>query len=823
MKTVLHRLLFALLFWADSGSTQSAQLEEVIVTAQRREQNLQEVPVSATVFSGIDIDRANIRSATEYLALTPNVSFTEDGQAGARGLGIAIRGVNNLVSGENAVVNSVGVYFDDFSVASTPAQVANPFLLDMERIEILRGPQGTFFGRNSLGGAISMTSRAPDDQPGGRIILGGENYENAGEQYNITGIANMPVSDNLALRAVGYYENSSGLVENICATGASAERCSIAAANNYVPDGSKDSGHDYYMGRIKIAWAPRDATFIGMTLMYSDEDQGHDENIPSGIIDLDTLNTFGRFGVQEATDPRTGYWPDNRNQLSHDRPEKSELQTWLAILNLQQDLGEDKVLKWISGVQDATLKRLFDNDLVGGADNVVRNNSYKGTSWSSELRLEATGDRVDWTVGILYADDDQKQDNDVFTGVGTSAGHDLDPPNGIFVFPGWPPGLGVGKNQKRFKLQSMAAFADATVKLTERLELIAGGRYTRDRVENDLQAVGLRPTCCFPGTPGYPGPPGPDFWASFINVVNPPANDKQTFDDFSPRVGLRYQLSNAASVYALASKGYKAGGTSLGNSPEIGAPAYAGPFDEETLWNYELGLKSEWLQRRLRVNAALFYLDWDDMQFESRRALREGPAAPVVDQTINIDSAETVGGELELLLVPSEHFTLSAGIGYQDSEINSSEMIILTGGYEVNLQGLDTPKAPQWTANATGEYRTELGAGEGWLRLEYIHREGQYSDIEALVNQQTLGPGPDNGLSRPVGPNEFPYRTPDYDLFNLRAGFDTSSWNLVLYVQNLTDEKYYTGTQANFGISGIRLRPHPRVFGVSLAYNFGGT
>jgi iron complex outermembrane recepter protein len=819
MKTVLHRLLFALLLCADCGTTQSAQLEEVIVTAQRREQNLQEVPVSATVFSGIEIDRANIRSAAEYLALTPNVSFTEDGQAGARGLGIAIRGVNNLVSGENAVINSVGIYFDDFSVASTPAQVANPFLLDMERIEILRGPQGTYFGRNSLGGVISVTSRTPDDQLGGRIILGGENYEHAGEQYNITGIANMPVSDNLALRAVAYYENSSGLVENICATGASAERCSIAAANSYVPNGSKDSGHDYYMGRIKVAWAPRDSTFIGGTLMYSDQDQGHDENIPSGIIDLDTLNTFG---LGEATDPRTGYWPDNRNQLSHDRPEKNKLQTWLAILKLQQDLGGDKVLKWISGVQDARLKRLFDNDLVGGADNVVRNNNYDGTSWSSELRLDTTGDRVDWTVGVLYADDDQKQKNDVFTGVGPSAGHDLDPPMGVFVLPGFAPGLGLGQNQKRFKLESMAAFADTTIRLTERLELIAGGRYTRDWVENDLQAFGVRPTCCFPFSPDYPGPPGPEFFASFINVLNPAANDKQTFDDFSPRAGLRYQISEGASVYTLASKGYKAGGTSLGNSPEIGDPAYAGPFDQETLWNYELGLKSEWLERRLRVNAALFYLDWDDMQFESFRALRAGPAAPVVEQTINIGGAHSVGGELELLLVPGENLTLSTGIGYQDSQIDSSETVILTGDYEVDLEGLETPKAPKWTVSAIAEYRTQLGAGEGWLRLEYIYREGQYSDIEAVANQQTLGPAPATGLSRPIGPNEFPYRTPDYDLFNLRAGFDTSSWNLVLYVQNLTDEKYYTGTQANFGASGIRLRPHPRVFGFSLAYNFGG-
>ncbi|NQV65175.1 MAG: TonB-dependent receptor, partial [SAR86 cluster bacterium] len=131
-------------------------LEEIVVTAQRREQSLQEVPVSVTAFTGDAIERRNIKGAADYLAMTPNVSFTEDGQAGSRGLGISVRGVNNLVSGENAVVNSIGVYLDGFSVASVPTQVSNPFLPDMERLEVLRGPQGTYFGRNAVGGALNM-------------------------------------------------------------------------------------------------------------------------------------------------------------------------------------------------------------------------------------------------------------------------------------------------------------------------------------------------------------------------------------------------------------------------------------------------------------------------------------------------------------------------------------------------------------------------------------------------------------------------------------------------------------------------------------------
>ena len=793
------------------------ELEEIIVTAQRREQNLQEVPVSITVFTGTEIDQANIKSAVDYLALTPNVSFTEDGQSGSRGLGISVRGVNNLVSGENAVVNSVGIYLDEFSVASVPNQVANPFIPDMERIEVLRGPQGTYFGRNALGGAINLTTKRPTDVFEGSIQIGGETYENAGQQFNSTGILNIPVSDDFKLRGVLYYEDSSGRVKNICAAGERADKCPVAFANNFLPNGTRDSGHQYFMGRLKTLWDLSDSTSAELTLIYADENQGHDANVPTGILDLDTVNTFL---VEDAADPGTGFWPDNRNRLSHDRAETNELESLLAILNIQHRFDQAMVLKWISGVLNAEQVRLFDNDLVGGADIVVRDNLYEGLTWSSELRIEANHDALDWTVGALYAEDEQTQKNDVFVGVGPAADHDLDPPNGIFVLPGFPEGLGLLRDRKRFDVRSIAVFGDLTLHVGERLELIAGGRYTRDEVETDLRASGIRPSCCFPFTPEYPGPPGPEFFASFINVENPPANGSRTFNDFSPRFGLRYKFSDDVSAYGLVSKGYKAGGTSLGNSPEIGAPAFSRQFEDETLWNYELGLKSEWFDHRVRLNGAVFYMDWNDMQFESFQTLRPGPLAPVIEQTINIDSANALGGEIELLMVPTDRITISAALGYQDTEINSPEMIEITGGFLVDLQGLDVPKAPELTASATGEYRGRVGRGEGWLQIEVIHRDGQYSDIEALTNRQTLGPAPVTGLSRAVGPGEFPYRTPNYSLVNLRAGYESPPWSLAAYIQNVTDEKYYTGTQENFGISGIRVRPHPRVFGLTASFSF---
>ena len=248
---------------APQAFAQEAVLEEITVTAQRREQNLQEVPVSVTAFTGDQLQRQNVIGAVQYLELTPNVSFTEDGQSGSRGLGISIRGVNNLISGENAFINSIGVYIDDFSVTSVPNQVANPFLPDMERVEVLRGPQGTYFGRNSVGGALNLTTKAPTDQVEGSVRLGAESYENAGEQWNVTGVFNWPVADSFRLRGVLYYEDSSGIVSNACATGSGASSCPAAVENGFTPNGTADSGHEYLMGRLRGSWDITDNTHLG--------------------------------------------------------------------------------------------------------------------------------------------------------------------------------------------------------------------------------------------------------------------------------------------------------------------------------------------------------------------------------------------------------------------------------------------------------------------------------------------------------------------------------------------------------------------------------
>ena len=275
----------------------------------------------------------------------------------------------------------------------------------------------------------------------------------------------------------------------------------------------------------------------------------------------------------------------------------------------------------------------------------------------------------------------------------------------------------------------------------------------------------------------------------------------------------------------MLSKGYKAGGVSVGNNTNAGNVPFERPFKKEQLWNYELGFKSELWDNRLRLNGSIFHIEWENLQLEAFRFLTRGDLSSNFEQTINVANADANGVELEFFALPTEQLTLSGGVGWLDTEITSSETAQLSGGLVVDLHGRDVPKSPEWTLNMAGEYRWPIGQNEAWLRLEYIFRSGQYSDIEALTWDQHRGRPTQGGGLVPAtinGDPSFPYATPDYNLLNLRAGFDWDAFRFTVYVENLTDEEYWTGTQENFGLSGIRLRPHPRYWGGSVSYSWGG-
>ena len=832
-------------------------LEEVTVTAQRREQNLQDVPISVTAFTGAELERSNIKEAAQYLNLSPNVSYTEDGQSGGtRGINISIRGVSNINTDESAFIQSVGIYLDEFSVASTANTTINPNLYDLARVEVLRGPQGTYFGRNAVGGALNLTTTKPTELLEGYATLGGSDYHNAGGEWNGGLVVNVPLSDTFFVRGVAYYEDSSGLVKNI------------------VPNGG-DSGHEYVMFRGAARWLISDSTTADLMYMYSKEDQGIDEAVPSGVWDTDTVATFllnnpyDPNAITEALDDGEGFWPHNQNRVAHTAiGEQNDFKTNVAVLNIAHQFNEDVVLKWISGIIDVTRKKIFDNDLVP-EDLVRRYNRGKSTSWSSELRLEVSKDGFDWITGVLYSADEIKtQPWDSVPGgglgvvTGITTGVDLnpflgpvpggnpdvpivgpglvdfaltgslpplfnltgDPANPFFLYNLTPDGqlpLCLGCNDRINKLNSVAVFSDFTFHATDKLDLTVGARYTLDDVYQSYSGYGLF------RKPRIPDPSDP------TGLTPLPTTDSKDFDDLAPRFSAAYQVSDDANLYATISKGYKAGGFTLGFNGAKGE-AIDEPFKPETLWNYEVGFKSEWLDNRLRLNAAAFHLDWSDLQLETIFFAIPGDATSNINKTINVRDATADGAEVELALAATDRLTFTGGLGYLHTEIKSDDYARLSGNLEVALEGEPLPRSPEWTGSLAADYSFNIGSVPAWVRGEFVYRDSQFSTIEDVTYLQTsnalilanplLPPTPDNVIGQvPDRSDGFPFKSPSVELFNFFAGLDfNANWKLQVFVENVFDKDYYTGSGDNFGLSGFRLKPHPRNIGATVTYTFGG-
>ena len=783
-------------------------LEEIIVTAQRREQSLQDVPVAVTAFTGEALELANITEAAQYLNLTPNVSYTEDGQVGSRGISIAMRGVSNINTDESSFIQSIGVYLDEFSVASVGQGTVNPQLQDLERIEVLRGPQGTYFGRNAVGGALNLTTRKPQPEFDYSASMGFRTFENAAEQYDFSGMINLPVSDNFMLRGVLYYEDSGGLVENI------------------VPGGG-DSGHDYTMLRVSARWLLDDATTVDLMLMNSDENQGMDENVPSGVLDTDTVDVFSIRGwngaLREAVDPGTGFWPDNRNKAARTAiGEFTDNSTSIAILKVGREMSDTATLSWISGWIDTETERLFDNDLVP-EHMVFREQTREGTSLSTELRLDITSEAYDWTIGAMYARDEKDIDSRVQMGTTLTVNgvsYDIPPFGGIGGFPplflndNAPPFFCLGCSISGFELTSVAVFTDVTWHMSERFDFTLGGRYTSDDISQTYLPLG-----------GFHVPRWPNEVVSTSQV-----SAESAFSDISPRVALSYALTDQATVYATVSRGYKAGGVTLGHAgnPDDGVPheVWDPPYEPEKLTNYELGVKSELFDSRVRFNAAVFLLDWEDLQLETFFTFIPGDVTSNVSQTINVQDARATGLEAELTALVTDDLMVTAGIGVIDTEMLSDDTARLSGNLIVDLKGEPLPRAPELTWSMAADYEFTLDKWDGWIRLEWIFKDSQFSTIEDVTYLQTSGAviyGNDSWRAQvPSRTDGFPFRTPEVDIFNLRAGLHVNEcWEVVAYVENLTDEKYFTGTGENFGLSGFRLRPHPRIFGAKVNYQFG--
>lgn len=711
-------------------------LEEITVRARRREELLRDVPVSITVFSSDDLQKGNIDDLTDYFMKTPNVSFVEGGTRGERI--VSIRGVSNI----GGQADAVAFYVDEFSIVNGPRGSSNtdinssinPQLQDIETIEVLRGPQGTFFGRNSTGGAISITTKKPepDFYAEGLAEYGSYSTLSAGA------VINAPlVTDRVFARGSFFYEESDGFVENVNPIG-----------------GESDSEFMNFRGALRFL--PNDRATVDLSVNYTDESAGFPSTIGSGVLNRGSANLLGGPPIDDGL----GFYPQNQTRVNHDHPEFNENEFLTLIGRVEWELDRFTITN-ITGFFDA--KHDFEWDLdATSRGNLKFDNDVDSDSFSSEFRLSSNEDSsMDWVIGAIYARDNLHQ---LFSVVPGTDG-----------FLGLPEDFQIDIGDREFEGDSYALFAEATRHFTDRLAVTLGGRYSHDKAFLRFDGIGF-------------GQPDPTIGGTV------------TFDDFSPRLAASYDVSDQFTVYATAARGYKAGGLQTGADPLLNKTDY----DEETLWNYEAGLRYVAESGRLRANLSAFYMDWKDMQVTTANFVVNPDTGQVTtaNSTDNAASASSQGFEFDIRAVPVQGLELGAAIGWLEAEFGTFENAIVEGEIK-DLSGMPIPRAPEWTASADAQYTffQDILGLEPYVRGEVSYRSESIPVIDS------------------VGVPGFPNVAPSFTVWNFRLGARSDRYSVEAYAENAFDEEYFT-TIGGTSFSGRQIRPAVRLYGVRFSAHF---
>ncbi|MEH6610739.1 MAG: TonB-dependent receptor [Halioglobus sp.] len=720
---------------AQGSST--AGIEEIVVTAQHREQNLQDVPISISAFNEADIQKNMFRDVTDFVSRTPNASFVSNGARSRKQ--ISMRGVTNFVNSNQARRTSTfGFYIDGFNLSSSSS---NPPIMDLERIEILRGPQSTYFGANALGGGISVTSKAPTtDEFGGSVMVDYGSFDS----IDLEGTLNIPIIKDVLAARINYKDFSTdGNIDNINPTG-----------------GGNDADYQYI--KASLLYTPTDKLSITLNYSDSDEEVGMREGIPSGVFSTfagdvlfaDFPDTNGD-GLADPDPDGVGFYPDNDDKVNFNSPQEVGTEFEYFIARIDYDL-DNMSFTSITGYIDSDF--FLRGDIDGGSGDYFNEfRTIPRESFTQEFRLQSAGEeKLNWNIGVYYNDDEGEIDNKTFVGAAQPFGLDE--------------GFLIDSEESSETSEGIAIFGQIDYAFTDKLVVSIGGRYSEETIETDI--------------------------AGFGGAFEQTLNEKETFDDFSPRVAVNYDLSEDSTVYASVAKGFKSGGVQL--SPLPGAESY----DPEEIWNYELGYKAELFDRTLRVNAAIFYMDWTDLQTAFQQAGLDANGDFIIFGGIdNAESAESQGVELSITSAPIDGLVMNFSVGYLDAEYKKFTAFI--DGENRVLDGETIPNSPKWTASADAEYNFALtGSLDGFVRGEWQYRDEITSSTSSLIQ------------------SGFPWEVPSYDVFNLRAGVRHENYTVAFYVENLFDEEYFTNSYQKAFSGGLHIEPGVQRYGVRARYNF---
>lgn len=708
----------------------AAALEEIIVTAQRREENLQKVPIAVSALGSEMLEEFDVRTIRDVSSIVPNL-WMETNTGLSSGARASLRGIGEDESYFTSDT-PVGMYVDDVYI---PRQTGALFdLNEIERIEVLRGPQGTLYGRNTSAGAIKIVTR----KPGNTLLAHGEVTVGDFDRRDVRAGLSGPLGERVAGQIAVLSRQRDGYDRNLV-------------------NGARVNDQDVMAGRVALQFTPTDA--IELLLAY---DKVHERSTPGFATGLN-LRPPGGLGAFDAND-----------QVDGDTDVHTLLSDLLDPINDVDQQGASLTATWnVAGVtlKSITAWRELSNTLLLDADG--QNTCFgfalpclhlfqdqRQHQFSQELQLQgkAVDDRLNYIVGAYYFEErnTQRTENIILAQFGENPYSD-----------------------SALDTDSIALFGSATFALTDRTNLTAGVRWTRDTKDfsNAVFNPDGTPTsvCADPQTREVFGSGACGPGAPADAVTDQLSRDiSKSWSAVTPRLAFDFQLTPAAMLYASASEGFKSGSY---DGREVSNALYSlQPIAPETVYAYEVGAKTEWFERRLRANVAVFLNDFEDLQGTGTNQ------ATGTFTRFSVGDVETKGAELELTAQPVANLTLTGSLGLLDTKFTriNFDQVADCGPVGTGTQRLQLKFAPKVAGFVGVNYRIPLAVGALTLGGDWTHKSSFYHS----------------------SCNPLPSKEDGYDLFNAQLGYESADgrWTVTAQMRNVGDEDYATG---QFFIPGL--------------------
>jgi outer membrane receptor protein involved in Fe transport len=809
---------------------ESPAVGEIIVTAQKREENLQDLPFSIQAISEDDMVRQGLYKFEDYVRFLPSVSYVTLTPGSSS---IVFRGLAASAGG-SITDSSVALYLDEQPLTQFNIQV-DPRLVDIQRIEALAGPQGTLYGDSSQSGTLRIITNKPDASAFDSFVdVTGRTGEDSSGSYDVSGMVNIPlIEDKLAIRLVGFSAVDGGFIDNVAGNSPTLGASTPARGfkTNASATGSDINDVEFSGGRIAARWTPDDTWSVTLAGIYQETNSDSNNDYDPAVGDMQTVKffleprddkwwqtaltvekTFGNLKFLSAT----SYF-DRKIDYTIDRTD------YAAYFNYGF-CPSSPTYCW-SGISNGTYTLLPGG---GGLEPVATADDQDTTAYNTfeqwnkrftqEFRLSGDASRYHWVAGLFYETKSQEWFYRAYTPEFSSTLANFcwstaDCGNPYYAAntpnPAGDPAWWFSHDDVEW--DQWAVFGDITFNLTDQWILSVGARYFDQESERVYEVDKTFIT----------SPVWPDF---------APDTGKRKSDDsdWVPKISLTYKINEDSLVYALYSEGFRAGGVNRSRG-DISRLVFPQEYKPDYLKNHELGTKNLFLDGRLQVNATAFLMKWDDFQIEVvDPSFRPGePDCTDADppdalcnngfQVIvgNVGKAEVKGVEFSLKTVVGEGLDLGLDATWLDSEVSEDVLVTIPVP-----EGSELPLAPEWKLATYAQYNWPVGFvtnGSMYARAQYTYTDDSLNQLEPFAE---VPPG-DSGTD---GNN--PQRTMDaYGVTDFSVGLQANAWELQAFVNNAFDERaelyWNTDDHSTFWGHNQLSTNRPREYGMRFVYRWG--